>query len=158
MIIGPLSGRLSDSVGSKLLAPIGLGVSALGLFGLSTVEPSTPYWLLALYMALMGGGSGFFVSPNTNAIMSSVEPHTRGAAAGILNMLNNTGQMLSISIVFPIALSAVPVAAMMQLFIYGGGMSGPALAIFMHGLHLAFLVSFGLSVVAMIVAALRPAH
>ncbi len=158
MIIGPLSGRLSDSVGSKLLAPIGLGVSALGLLGLSTVEPTTPYWLLALYMALMGGGSGFFVSPNTNAIMSSVEPHTRGAAAGILNMLNNTGQMLSISIVFPIALSAVPVAAMMQVFIYGGGMSGPALTIFMHGLHLAFLVSFGLSVVAMIVAALRPAH
>ncbi len=158
MIIGPLSGRLSDRVGSRLLAPIGLGVSALGLYGLSTVEPSTPYWLLALYMALMGGGSGFFVSPNTNAIMSSVEPHTRGAAAGILNMLNNTGQMLSISIVFPIALSAVPVAAMMKVFIYGGGMADPALSIFMHGLHLAFLVSFGLSVVAMIVAALRPAH
>ncbi len=158
MIIGPLSGRLSDHVGSRLLAPIGLGVSALGLFGLSTVEPSTPYWLLALYMALMGGGSGFFVSPNTNAIMSSVEPHTRGAAAGILNMLNNTGQMLSISIVFPIALSAVPVAAMMQVFIYGGGMKEPALSLFMHGLHLAFLVSFGLSVVAMLVAALRPAH
>ncbi|GAC1403300.1 MAG: MFS transporter [Ktedonobacteraceae bacterium] len=158
MIIGPLSGRLSDSFGSRLLAPIGLGISALGLFGLSTVEPTTPYWLLALYMALMGGGSGFFVSPNTNAIMSSVDPNTRGAAAGILNMLNNTGQMLSISIVFPLALSAVPVAAMMQVFIYGGGMSGSALAIFMHGLHLAFLVSFGLSVVAMIIAALRPAH
>ncbi|GAC1428273.1 MAG: MFS transporter [Ktedonobacteraceae bacterium] len=158
MIIGPLSGRLSDSFGSRLLAPIGLGISAIGLYGLSTVEPTTPYWLLALYMALMGGGSGFFVSPNTNAIMSSVEPHTRGAAAGILNMLNNTGQMLSISIVFPLALSAVPVAAMMKVFIYGGGMADPALTIFMHGLHLAFLVSFGLSVVAMIVAALRPAH
>ncbi len=158
MIIGPLSGRLSDRVGSRLLAPIGLGISALGLLGLSTIAPTTPYWLLALYMALMGGGSGFFVSPNTNAIMSSVEPHTRGAAAGILNMLNNTGQMLSISIIFPLALSAVSVAAMMKVFIYGGGMSGSALTLFMHGLHLAFLVSFGLSVVAMIVAALRPAH
>jgi len=160
MLIGPLSGRLSDRVGSRLLAPIGLGISSLGLLGLTSIGPSTPYWVLAGYMALMGGGSGFFVSPNTNAIMSSVEPHTRGAAAGILSMLNNTGQMLSIAIVFPLALSAVPMAAMMQVFIYGGGMSQfpTALALFLHGLHLAFYVSFGLSVVAMIVAALRPAH
>jgi len=108
----------------------------------------------------MGGGSGFFVSPNTNAIMSSVEPQRRGAASGILSMLNNTGQMLSIAIVFPLALSSVPIAAMMQVFIYGGGMSQfpSALALFLHGLHLAFLVSFVLSIVAMIVAALRPAH
>src|SRR5215469_2713041 len=108
MLIGPLSGRLSDRVGSRLLAPVGLGISSLGLLGLSTIGPSTPYWMLALFMALMGGGSGFFVSPNTNAIMSSVEPHKRGSAAGILTMLNNTGQMLSIAIVFPLALSAVP--------------------------------------------------
>ncbi len=160
MLIGPLSGRLSDRIGSRILAPVGLGVSSLGLLGLSTVTPSTPYWLLALFMALMGGGSGFFVSPNTNAIMSSVEPQKRGSAAGILTMLNNTGQMLSIAIVFPLALSAVPIAAMMQVFIYGGGMSQfpTALATFLHGVHFAFLVSFAISVVAMIVAALRPAH
>lgn len=160
MLVGPISGRLSDFVGSRLLAPLGLGISAIGLLGLSTVDQFTPYWLLSLYMVLMGGGSGLFASPNTNAIMSSVVPGMRGAAAGILSMLNNTGQMLSIAIVFPLALAAVPVAAMMQVFIYGGGMNQfpTALALFLHGLHLAFLVSFALSVVAMIVAALRPSH
>jgi EmrB/QacA subfamily drug resistance transporter len=160
MIIGPLSGRLSDRIGSRVLTPIGLGISALGLLGLTTITPTTPFWLLSAYMALMGGGSGFFVSPNTNAIMSSVEPHTRGSASGILSMLNNTGQMLSIAIVFPLALSAVPMGAIMQVFIYGGGMGHfpSALATFMHGLHSAFLVSFALSIAAMIVAALRPPH
>jgi MFS family permease len=160
MVVGPLSGRLSDRVGSRLLAPLGLGISSLALLGLSTIGPSTPYWMLAVFMILMGGGSGLFVSPNTNAIMSSVTPQTRGAAAGILAMLNNTGSMLSIAIVFPLALSKVPMAAMMQVFIYGGGMSQfpAALALFLRGVHQAFLVSFALSVVAMIVAALRPAH
>lgn len=160
MLIGPLSGLLSDRVGSKLLAPIGLGISALGLLGLSFVTPLTPFWLLSAFMALMGGGSGFFTSPNTNAIMSSVQPQERGAASGILNMLNNIGQLLSIAIVFPLALSKVPQNAMMQVFIYGGGMGKfpTALALFMSGLQLAFLVSFGISIVAMIVAALRPAH
>lgn len=160
MVVGPLSGRLSDRVGSRLLAPLGLGISSLALLGLSTIGPSTPYWMLAVFMVLMGGGSGLFVSPNTNAIMSSVTPQTRGAAAGILAMLNNTGSMLSIAIVFPLALSKVPMAAMMQVFIYGGGMSQfpAALALFLRGVHQAFLVSFALSVVAMIVAALRPVH
>ena len=160
MIIGPLSGRLSDRVGSRLLAPIGLGVSALGLLGLATITQFTPYWLLSIFMALMGGGSGFFVSPNTNAIMSSVEPHTRGAASGILTMLNNTGQMLSIAIVFPLALSQIPFGAIQQVFINGGGLGQFASVIppFLSGLHLAFLVSFVLSLIGMVVAALRPAH
>ncbi|MFL5693369.1 MAG: MFS transporter [Ktedonobacteraceae bacterium] len=160
MIIGPLSGRLSDRVGSRLLAPIGLAISAIGLFGLTTINQFTPYWMLALYMALMGGGSGFFVSPNTNAIMSSVEPHTRGAASGILSMLNNTGQMLSIAIVFPLALSSLPFDAIQQVFITGGGMGHFASAIppFLSGLHVAFFFSFILSVIAAVVAALRPAH
>ncbi len=92
--------------------------------------------------------------------MSSVEPHTRGAAAGILNMLNNTGQMLSIAIVFPLALSKIPFGAVQQVFINGGGLGNYASAIppFLSGLHQAFLVSFVLSVIAAIVAALRPAH
>lgn len=160
MLIGPLSGRLSDHVGSRLLTPIGLGISAIGLFALTTINQYTPFWQLSLYMALMGGGSGFFVSPNTNAIMSSVEPHTRGAAAGILNMLNNTGQMLSIAIVFPLALSHLPLNAIQQVFITGGGMGKFASAIppFLSGLHLAFYISFVLSIIAAIVAALRPSH
>ena len=160
MLIGPFSGRLSDRIGSRILAPIGLGVSAIALFALTTIDQHTPFWLLALFMAIMGGGSGFFVSPNTNAIMSSVEPHTRGAAAGILNMLNNTGQMLSIAIVFPLALSKLPFGAVQQVFITGGGMGSFAsiIPVFLSGLHEAFLISFILSVIAAIVAALRPSH
>jgi EmrB/QacA subfamily drug resistance transporter len=160
MLIGPLSGRLSDRIGSRILAPIGLAISALALFALTTIDQHTPYWLLAIYMAVMGGGSGFFVSPNTNAIMSSVEPHTRGAAAGILNMLNNTGQMLSIAIVFPLALSKLPFGAVQQVFITGGGMGSFAsiIPVFLSGLHEAFLLSFILSVIAAVVAALRPSH
>lgn len=160
MLIGPISGRLSDRIGSRILAPIGLAISAFALLALTTIDQHTPFWLLAIFMAVMGGGSGFFVSPNTNAIMSSVEPHTRGAAAGILNMLNNTGQMLSIAIVFPLALSKLPFGAVQQVFITGGGMGSFAsiIPVFLSGLHEAFLISFVLSVIAAIVAALRPSH
>ena len=73
---------------------------------------------------------------------------------------NNTGQMLSIAIVFPLALSKLPFGAVQQVFITGGGMGSFAsiIPVFLSGLHEAFLFSFILSVIAAVVAALRPSH
>lgn len=158
MFVGPVSGYLSDRYGSRGLATIGLLVSAVGLLGLSTILSTTPYWILAVYMALMGGGSGLFSSPNMNAIMSSVQPGQRGIASGTNAMLMNTGQMLSIVIAFPLVLSRIPLDVMFHVFLYGGGMSGAALADFESGMHEAFIVSFALTILAAFVSALRPNH
>ncbi len=158
MLVGPASGYLSDRYGSRGLATLGLLVSAVGLLGLSTVLSTTSYWLLAIYMALMGGGSGLFSSPNMNAIMSSVQPGQRGIASGTNVMLMNTGQMLSIAIAFPLVLSRIPLDEMFHVFLYGGGMSITSLADFEMGMHQAFLVSFAVTLVAAAVSALRPNH
>jgi EmrB/QacA subfamily drug resistance transporter len=160
LLVGPLSGYLSDHYGSRLLATSGLLVSAVGLFGLSTVTAGTPYWLIAAYMAIMGGGSGLFSSPNVNALMSTVPPRQRGIASGINTMVANTGQMLSIAIAFPLVLSRIPEDVMFKVFLYGGGMGDvpDALHAFEQGLHQAFLVSFGITLIAALASALRPAH
>jgi EmrB/QacA subfamily drug resistance transporter len=160
LVVGPLSGYLSDHYGSRLLSTIGLLVSAVGLFGLSTVTASSPYWILAIYMVLMGGGSGLFSSPNVNALMSTVPPQQRGVASGINTMVGNTGQMLSIAIAFPLVLSRIPEDVMFKVFLYGGGMGDvpEALHAFEQGLHQAFLVSFGITLVAALASALRPSH
>ncbi len=160
MLVGPASGYLSDRTGARGLTTVGLLVSAVGLLGLATIVAATPYWQLAVYMALMGGGSGLFSSPNTNALMSAVHPHERGSAAGIYTMLNNTGQMLSIVIAFPLVLSRIPEDVMFRVFLYGGGMSAApaALATFEGGVHEAFLVSFVITLGAATVSALRPAR
>ena len=159
MLLGPISGHLSDRLhhGKRMLATLGLLVSAAGLGGLATVTSTTPYWLLALYMALMGGGSGLFNSPNTSAIMSSVTPRQRGVAAGIRTMLSNTGQMLSIAIAFPLVLSRIPEQVMFKVFLYGGGMGNApqALNAFTSGLHEAFLLSAVITVVAAVASALQ---
>jgi EmrB/QacA subfamily drug resistance transporter len=160
MLIGPLSGYLSDHFGARGLGTLGLLVSAAGLFGLSTVTDRSPYWQIALWMAVMGGGSGFFNSPNTNVIMTAVRPDQRGMAAGIRTMLANTGQMLSIAIAFPLVLAQIPQDVMMKIFIYGGGLreTPAALAIFLSGLRVAFLISAAMSIVAAAVSALQPSH
>jgi MFS family permease len=160
MLIGPLSGYLSDHHGARGLGTIGLLVSAIGLFGLSTVTDRSPFWQIALWMAVMGGGSGFFNSPNTNVIMTAVRPDQRGMAAGIRTMLANTGQMLSIAIAFPLVLAQIPQDVLMKIFIYGGGMSQSpaALTMFLSGLRLAFLISAAMSIISASVSALQPSH
>jgi EmrB/QacA subfamily drug resistance transporter len=160
LCLGPLAGFLSDKYGSRALATGGLLISGLGLLGLSTVTATTPYWTLAIYMILMGGGSGLFTSPNVNALMSTVTPRQRGSASGINTMVTNTGQMLSIAIAFPLVLSRIPEDVMFKVFLYGGGMGDvpDALHAFEQGLHQAFLVSFGITLIAALASALRPAH
>ncbi len=158
MLVGPVSGYLSDRYGSKGLTTIGLLISAVGLLGLSTITSTTEYWKLALYMALMGGGSGLFGSPNMNAIMSSVQPNQRGIASGTNVMLMNTGQMLSIAIAFPLVLSKIPLDVMFHVFLYCGGMTGPSLTEFEIGMSEAFLLSFGVTMVAALISAMRPGN
>jgi EmrB/QacA subfamily drug resistance transporter len=158
LVVGPISGHLSDRYGARYLATAGLLVSAGGLLGLTTVVSTTPYWVLAVYMALMGGGSGLFASPNMNAIMSAVKPTERGIASGVRAMLQNTGQMLAIAIAFPLVLSQIPVTVLYHVFLYGGGLGGsPAvLAAFESGMHEAFVVSAVLTVFSAIISFRRP--
>ncbi|MGZ4928409.1 MAG: MFS transporter, partial [Halobacteriota archaeon] len=158
LVVGPISGHLSDRYGARYLATAGLLVSAVGLLGLCTVVSTTPYWVLAVWMAFMGGGSGLFASPNMNAIMSSVKPSERGIASGIRSMLMNTGQMLSIAIAFPLVLSQLPENVLYHVFLYGGGLGGTpqVLASFEFGMHEAFLVSAAFTLVAAIISFSRP--
>ena len=160
LLVGPISGYLSDRHGSRALATAGLLVSGVGLYCLSTLVATSPYWQIALYMAIMGGGSGLFTSPNVNAMMTAVPAGKRGSAAGLATMLANTGQMLSISIAFPLVLSRIPEDVMMKIFLFGGGMGDApqALQAFEGGMREAFLVSVGITVVAAVASALRPAH
>jgi len=96
--------------------------------GLATVVSSTPYWLLAIYQALMGGGSGLFASPNTNAVMSSVVPQKkRHCRRGQLYAHEHRADAQH-RIVFPLVLSRIPEDVMFHVFLFGGGMSGAPLA------------------------------
>ncbi|MDD1729409.1 MAG: MFS transporter [Methanospirillum sp.] len=94
-IVSVFSGRLSDKMDPGRVASAGMAVTTVGLFLLVFLTDATPLWYIILSLLILGTGFGFFTSPNTNAIMSSVERHDYGVASGTTSTMRLLGQMLS---------------------------------------------------------------
>jgi EmrB/QacA subfamily drug resistance transporter len=97
-LVSPLAGRLSDRVDSRLVASSGMGLIVVGLALLALVGRDTPRASLGGCLALLGAGFGLFSSPNTNAVMASVEKRAYGVASATLATMRLVGQMLSMGL------------------------------------------------------------
>lgn len=93
------AGKLSDRIEAQVVASIGMGITATGLFLLAfTIDYDTSLHLIVAILALLGLGFAFFSSPNTNAIMSSVEKRYYGVASGMVGTMRSIGMMTSMAI------------------------------------------------------------
>ncbi|HTY39323.1 MAG TPA: MFS transporter [Bacteroidota bacterium] len=101
-VFSPLAGRLSDSIEPRIVASAGMAIICLGLALFALVGTGTPIVLIVLSLLLLGFGFALFSSPNTNAVMSSVEKRLYGVASATLGTMRLTGQMLSMGIVMMI--------------------------------------------------------
>lgn len=108
----PLAGRLSDRIEPRIVASIGMGLTALGLGLLILLDNRASILFIVAILFTLGLGFALFSSPNTNAIMSSVENRFYGVASGTLATMRLTGQMLSMGIVmlvFALHIGDVPI-------------------------------------------------
>ncbi len=97
-LFSPLAGKLSDRHNPGVLASIGMAISAAGLVMLCFLDEQTSVTFIVSVLIIMGAGFSLFSSPNSNAIMSSVEKRQLGNASGMLGTMRNVGQTLSMAI------------------------------------------------------------
>jgi len=97
-LFSPLAGRLSDRVEPRLVASLGMAVSAAGLLLFVRLDSRTSLEAIVAGLVLVGFGFALFSSPNTNAVMGSVEKKYYGVAAATLSTMRMIGQMLSMGI------------------------------------------------------------
>jgi len=95
--ISPLSGYISDRIGSRILCTLGMLVMSIALFMLSMLTPSHTYISVALPLALVGIGTGIFISPNNSIIMSAIGQKYRGVASGTVATSRNIGMVLGVA-------------------------------------------------------------
>lgn len=98
-LLSPFAGRLSDVIEPRVVASLGMGMTAAGLLMLTFLVPDTSLGLILAALLLLGLGFALFSSPNTNAVMGAVEKRYYGVASGILGTMRLVGQMLSMGLV-----------------------------------------------------------
>lgn len=97
-LLSPMAGKLSDNHNPGVLASAGMAITAAGLVMLCFISSSTSVVFIVSILLVMGVGFSLFSSPNSNAIMSSVEKKQLGNASGMLGTMRNVGQTLSMAI------------------------------------------------------------
>jgi len=97
-ITAPISGTLSDRIGSRLPGMVGMAILGIGLFLLSRLGPGSPLWLVGLGLGIAGFGTGAFISPNTSTLMGSAPRSRQGVASGVLGTARNLGMVLGIGL------------------------------------------------------------
>jgi MFS family permease len=98
-LFSPLAGRLSDRVEPRVVASTGMGLTVIGLYTLIRLGETSSLGSIVVSLVLLGLGFALFSSPNTNAIMSSVERRFYGVASGMVGTMRLVGQMSSMGIV-----------------------------------------------------------
>jgi EmrB/QacA subfamily drug resistance transporter len=112
MIFSPLAGRLSDRVEPQVVATVGMAITALGLSFFIFLTPVTPLYLIIISLMVLGFGYALFSSPNTNAIMSSVNIRHLGIASSMNATMRSLGQVVSMAITmlcFSVFIGSVPI-------------------------------------------------
>jgi len=115
VLVGPLSGNLSDRYGTRPFTTAGLAVISLALFLFSGSGLSTPYVIVALYLVVGGAGMGLFASPNMSSIMGSVPVRRRAVASALRATFFNVGYTLSLNLVILLMTFTIPLSQITQI-------------------------------------------
>lgn len=97
-LISPFAGKLSDIKEPQIIASIGMLLTTVSLFITSFINLNSNINMIIIILVIAGIGFGLFSSPNTNAIMSSVERKNYAMASSIVATMRVLGQALSMAI------------------------------------------------------------
>jgi MFS family permease len=107
LISAPLSGILSDRLGTRAFAAIGMVVTAATFLLLILLPVNFDYLAFAGILVVNGIGMGMFASPNRAEIMNSLPSNARGVGAGMTATFQNSAMVLSIGIFFSLIIAGL---------------------------------------------------
>ncbi|MEM3786438.1 MAG: MFS transporter [Nitrososphaeria archaeon] len=94
-MLSPATGTLSDKIQPRIIASIGMGINAIGIFFLTFLDHNTSLNFILADLIFMGIGFALFSAPNTTALMSSVNKENFGVANAVLSTMRQIGMIIS---------------------------------------------------------------
>ncbi|MFF1655079.1 DHA2 family efflux MFS transporter permease subunit [Streptomyces sp. NPDC058255] len=141
-VVAPLAGRLTNRIGARAPAALGLALQAAGMGWLALVAtPSVPYGEMIAPMLIAGAGVSMAMPATQTAVLNAVTPEQIGKASGVFN----TGRQLG---------GVFGVAVLALVFSKAGSYEGPAA--FADGFAVSIAVSGALSLAGAVAALAIP--
>ncbi len=151
VVVAPMSGSLADKIGPYALTLVGLGAILVAQIGYTFWHLQSGIVMILLVIAINGFGNGVFQSPNNSIIMSAVAPADLGIAGGLNALARNLGMVVGISAATTTLFAAMSHTVGHKMTTYPTGND----ALFIAGMHVAFVGAISLCVLAFGLTAYR---
>ena len=151
VLVAPMSGALSDKIGSEVLGVIGLSFGVAGLGIMSLLGENSSVLLYIFGTVVMAFGFSTFQSPNTSLIMSTVPPNKTGAAGSLNGLTRNLGNIFGISISTAVLYNLMSMRLGYQVDSFVEGRAD----VFVFGMRGIYFLAMGLAAVGLILSILR---
>ncbi|MEK4208738.1 MULTISPECIES: MFS transporter [Paenibacillus] len=151
VVVAPMSGALSDKIGSEFLTFAGLVVMVIAQFGLAQLHVGSSVVLVGVWIAMLGIGSGLFQSPNNSLVMSKVPRTQLGSAGSVNSLVRNVGMVVGITIATTILFQVMSSKAGYRVT----GLVPGRPELFIEGMHVVFVTSASICLVAALLTGWR---
>ncbi|WP_375103419.1 MFS transporter [Paenibacillus sp. RS8] len=151
VVVAPISGALSDKIGSEFLTFAGLVVMVIAQFGLAALHEGSSVVLVGVWIAMLGIGSGLFQSPNNSLVMSKVPRTQLGSAGSVNSLVRNVGMVVGITIATTILFHVMSSEAGYRVT----GLVPGRPELFISGMHVVFMTSASICFVAALLTGWR---
>lgn len=151
VVVAPMSGALSDKIGSEFLTFAGLVVMVIAQFGLAQLHVGSSVVLVGVWIAMLGIGSGLFQSPNNSLVMSKVPRTQLGSAGSVNSLVRNVGMVVGITIATTILFQVMSSEAYYRVT----GLVPGLPELFIEGMHVVFVTSASICLVAALLTGWR---
>ncbi|WP_100488351.1 MFS transporter [Sporolactobacillus pectinivorans] len=150
-VIAPMSGALSDKIGSEILTFIGLLVLVAAQIGLGFLDETSPLFYVGMLIAMLGIGSALFMSPNNSLVMSTVPRSQLGSAGSVNALIRNLGMISGITFATTLLFACMSSAAGYRVT----GLIPGHPDVFLYGMHIVFLTSAGICMLCAVITGFR---
>ncbi|QCX33683.1 MFS transporter [Caloramator sp. E03] len=150
-VVAPVSGHLSDKIGSEILTFIGLMLISIGLLLMSTLNENSNLINLIMFIVIISIGMGLFQSPNNSLVMSTVPKNKLGIAGSINALVRNFGMVCGIALATTLLYSGMSFKIGYRVTDYMAGRSDA----FIYGMKIVYITAAIICFIGTILTFLR---
>lgn len=150
-LTAPVSGYLSDKIGSEILTLCGLTLTSLGLFLMSTLSEHPSYIAMGIFVAIMSLGNGLFQSPNTSLVMSTLPKNKLGIGGGVNAFVRNLGMICGITLATTLLYGSMSMKLGYQVTDFVKGQED----VFIYGMRVVYITAASICLAGAVITAFR---